>query len=315
MKQSIHHELNIPKALEGRRFDQALAALLPQYSRSQLKSWIDEGEARLNQLKVKPKVIVSGGDAVVLSASLAASHELAPQAVEFDVIFEDGDLIVVNKPPGLVVHPGAGNADKTLVNGLALRFPELTSLPRAGLIHRIDKDTSGLIVVARHSASFQALVRAMAQRKIGRTYEALVNGTMVAGGTIDAPIGRHPSQRTRMAVVANGRAATTHYRVRLSFAAHTLLEVTLETGRTHQIRVHLAHLGHPLVGDARYGARLRVPQQSPPELSEALGAFRRQALHAERLNLSHPVSGEPLQFKAPRPPDLDNLITALEESR
>ena len=227
------------------------------------------------------------------------------------MVYADDALLVINKPAGLVVHPGAGNPDHTLVNGLLAECPELEALPRAGLVHRIDKDTSGLLLVARQPQSFQQLVRLLARRQISRYYETVVTGLLIAGGSIDQPIGRDPRHRTRMRVVAGGRQAVTHYRVLERFRAHCLLGVELETGRTHQIRVHLAHAGHPLVGDHRYGARPRPPRGASQALLEILGQFPRQALHAAQLSFEHPISGESLVFEAPRPADFEALVQAL----
>jgi len=305
------HALCVPPELDGLRFDQALARLLPQYSRSALKQWIEAGQAALNDAPVRPRERVHTGDQVAVTAALAADDTLAPQRVAFRVALLDAAFVVVDKPPGVVVHPGAGNRDRTLVNGLIDRFPELAVLPRAGLVHRIDKDTSGLLLVARTPASYQALVRAMADRRIARTYEAVVTGVLVAGGTIDAPIARDPRQRTRMCVSEGGRPAVTHYRVSARYRAHSLLEVSLETGRTHQIRVHLASRNHPLVGDARYGARPRPPRGADAALVTLLQGFPRQALHAARLAFEHPACGAPMVVESPRPPDLDTLIEAL----
>lgn len=309
------HHLLLPAAVDGLRLDQALAQLLGQYSRSQLKHWIESGDATLNGAVVKPRTRVHAGDAVRIAATLAASAALAPQAVAFTVVYEDAGLAVVHKPAGVVVHPGAGNPDATLVNGLLARYPETAALPRAGLIHRIDKDTSGLLLVARSSAVYQALVRAMAARAISREYLAVVNGVVVAGGTIDAAIARDPLARTRMRVLPGGRSAVTHYRVRERYRAHSLLDVTLETGRTHQIRVHFAWRGHPLVGDSRYGSRPRPPAGADPALLAVLGGFRRQALHAAQLGFTHPVSGTALAFSAPPPADFTDLLAALAADR
>ncbi|MEQ8494913.1 MAG: RluA family pseudouridine synthase, partial [Gammaproteobacteria bacterium] len=233
-----HHALEVPPGLDGLRLDQALAQLLPQYSRSALKQWIEAGQATLNAAPARPRSRVHAGDALAVTATLAPDEALVPQAVGFRIAHEDAACIVVDKPAGVVVHPGAGNRDHTLVNGLLARYPELAVLPRAGLVHRIDKDTSGLLLVARTPATYQALVRAMAARDIARTYHAVVTGVPVAGGTIDAAIARDPNQRTRMRVSEGGRTAVTHYRVLARYRAHALLEVNLETGRTHQIRVH-----------------------------------------------------------------------------
>ena len=227
------------------------------------------------------------------------------------VLYEDADLLVVDKPAGLVVHPAAGNPDRTLVNALLHRDPDLARLPRSGIVHRIDKDTSGLLVVARTLRAHRSLVEQLREHAVVREYEAVAMGVLTGGGTVDAPIGRDPRHRTRMAVVAGGRPAVTHYRVVARFRAHTHVRVRLETGRTHQVRVHLAHLHHPLVGDPVYGGRLRIPAGCSPELAEALRAFRRQALHAARLELTHPANGAPLHWESPLPADLRALLASL----
>ena len=306
-----HHRLRLPAAVDGLRLDQALARVLTQYSRSALKQWIDRGQVTLNGEPARPRTCVRTGDQVHVAATLDYTAALAPQPVEFTLVFADSDLIVIDKPAGLVVHPGAGNPDRTLVNGLLARFPELAALPRAGLIHRIDKDTSGLLVAARTPAAYQALVRALTAREIHRRYLAVVTGVLVAGGTIDAAIARDPLQRTRMRVAEGGRSAVTHYRVAERYRAHSLLNIELETGRTHQIRVHFAWRGYPLVGDTRYGARPHLPPAAGIPLRDQLQHFPRQALHACELELEHPVNGEPLAFAAPLPADLATLLEAL----
>lgn len=307
-----HHEAVVPEGTAGLRLDQALARLFPQYSRTAIRQWIERGLVRVNDAPAgRPRDPVHAGDRLELTAALDAGAAATPQAVDFRIVHADDAIVVLDKPAGLVVHPGAGNPDRTLVNGLLATFPELASLPRAGLVHRIDKDTSGLLVAARSSAAFQRLVRDMAGRRIGRVYETVVNGVLVAGGTIEGPIGRDPAQRTRMRVRPDGRAAVTHFRVLRRFRAHTHLEVRLETGRTHQIRVHMAWRGHPVAGDTRYGARPVLPGNPHPALAAASAALRRQALHARRLSLVHPLSGEPLEFEAPLPADLRALLAAL----
>ena len=304
------HRLRISEAEAGLRLDQALARLLGEYSRAAIKTWIDAGDVTLNARSCRPRDAVRAGDEVYLRATLQASASLQAQPVAFGIAHVDEACIVVNKPAGLVVHPGAGNPQHTLANGLLAQFPELHALPRAGLIHRLDQHTSGLLVVARTQASYQQLIRAMAAREITRVYDALVNGEMISGGTVDTAIGRDPRQRTRMAVRASGRAAVTHYRVTRRFRSHTHIEVQLETGRTHQIRVHMASLGHPLVGDARYGAKPRLPRAPHPMLAAAIKSFARQALHARRLTFAHPVSAQTISVEAALPDDLKTLLDA-----
>jgi 23S rRNA pseudouridine1911/1915/1917 synthase len=305
------HALRLPAQAAGLRFDQALARALPQYSRARLKSWIESGAVQVDGRPLRAKDKVLGGEQVRIEARLAAQTVAAAEAIALTVTFQDRTLLIINKPPGLVVHPGAGNARHTLQNALLALDPKLALLPRAGLVHRLDKDTSGLLVVARTPEAHAALIAAMAGRKIGREYLAVCTGAMTAGGTIDAPIGRHRTQRTRMAVRADGRPALTRYRLAKRFRAHTLVRVELETGRTHQIRVHLAHIGFPVVGDPLYAGRRRVPAGCTPALAAELRAFPRQALHAARLKLTHPVTGREHAWEAPLPEDMQRLLSAL----
>ena len=302
----------IPVDSAGRRFDQALADLFPDYSRSRLSAWIKSGAVLLDGAEVAPRHIVHGGEQVELSVRMQREVGAQPEAIDLDIRYEDEDLFVVNKPAGLIVHPGAGNPDGTLQNALLHRDPKLAEIPRAGLVHRLDKDTSGLMVVARTLRAHTALVEQLSQRSMHRQYEAIVYGTMVAGGKVDQPIGRHPGDRLRQAVREDGREAVTHYRVRERFRAVTLVECRLETGRTHQIRVHMAHVRHPIVGDTTYG-NLRLPKGATPELADALRGFRRQALHAERLELAHPADGRSLVVEAGHPADMEALLVALRE--
>ena len=306
------HALRLPPQSAGLRFDQALARALPQYSRARLKEWIEAGAVQVDGRPLRPKDKVLGGEQVRLEAHLPVHSEVAAEAMPLAVVYQDRALLVIDKPAGLVVHPGAGNAAHTLQNALLALDPKLALVPRAGLVHRLDKDTSGLLVVARTPEAHTALVAALAARAITREYLAICSGVMTGGGTIDEPIGRHRTQRTRMAVRADGRPSVTHYRVVRRFAAHTLVRVQLETGRTHQIRVHLAHAGFPLVGDPVYGGRRRLPAGCPPALTAALNAFPRQALHAASLKLAHPLSGKPMAWEAPLPPDMQSLLAALE---
>jgi 23S rRNA pseudouridine1911/1915/1917 synthase len=307
------HECLIPPELSGERLDQALARLLPDYSRERLKKWIRDGAVTLNERTPRPRDHVAGGDLVRLHAVLEAETPLRPEALPLDVVHEDAAVIVVNKPAGLVVHPGAGNPAGTLQNALLNHAPELVHLPRAGIVHRLDKDTSGLLVVARTLAAHTHLVAALAAREVKREYEAIVSGVMTAGGTIDAPIGRHRADRVRMAVRDGGRPSVTHYRVIERFRAHTHAAVQLETGRTHQIRVHFAHIRYPLVGDPVYGRRLKLPPEPSEALVQVLHGFRRQALHARRLEFVHPESGDAVAFEAPLPADMQGLNEALRE--
>jgi 23S rRNA pseudouridine1911/1915/1917 synthase len=293
--------------------DQALARMFPDYSRSRLKAWLLDGSVLVDGASWRPRDPVQGGETVVLIVTADVVVRAEPEPMALDIVFEDDDLLVINKPAGLVVHPGAGNASGTLMNGLLAHVPQLESLPRAGIVHRLDKDTSGLLLVAKSLPAHTALVRALAERAISRQYLAICNGVLTGGGKIDAAIDRHPVDRTRMAVRETGRPAVTHYTVIERFRAHTYVKVVLETGRTHQIRVHFAHRRHPLVGDPVYGGRLALPAGASEALRDALRSFRRQALHAERLQLKHPVTGEDLSFEAPPPEDFDALLQSLRE--
>ena len=279
------HQLALPPELAGRRLDQALAQLLPQYSRTRIQRWIEEGAVRVNGLAARARDVVVGGETATVEARLPPETGVAAEKLPLDIVHEDAAVIVLNKPPGVVVHPGAGNREHTLQNALLAHDAKLKRVPRAGLVHRIDKDTSGLLVVARTLEAQTALVAALAAHEIEREYLAVCTGAMTGGGTVDEPIGRHRTQRIKMAVRSDGRAAVTHYRIEKRFRAHTLARVRLETGRTHQIRVHLAHVGYPIVGDPVYGGRRRLPAGATPALQCGARGFRRQALHAARLEL------------------------------
>jgi 23S rRNA pseudouridine1911/1915/1917 synthase len=306
------HRLEFPPELAGRRLDQALAALLPQYSRTRIQRWIEEGAVRINGLAPRARDLVVGGETATVEARQADETMIAAEELPLDIVHQDAAIIVINKPPGLVVHPGAGNREHTLQNALLAHDPKLRRVPRAGLVHRIDKDTSGLLVVARTLEAQGALVAALAAHDVEREYLALCTGVMTGGGTVDEPIGRHRTQRIKMAVRSDGRAAVTHYRIEKRFRAHTLARVRLETGRTHQIRVHLAHVGYPIVGDPVYGGRRRIPAGASPPLLAAREAFKRQALHAARLEFVHPKSGKSVSFEAPLPADFKKLLAVLE---
>jgi len=311
--QAETHLLELPFELAGWRLDQALARLLPQYSRSRIQSWIEAGRVQVDGKRPRGRDKVEGGESARVEAHYSIDTRVAPETLPLEVAFADAALLVINKPAGLVVHPGAGNREHTLQNALLAFDPELARVPRAGLVHRLDKDTSGLLIVARTPETHTTLVAALQARDIHREYLALCLGVMTGGGTVDEPIGRHRTQRTRMAVRAGGREAVTHYRIERRFAGHTLARVELETGRTHQIRVHLAHIGHPVVGDPTYGGRRQLIRGASPKAAAALAAFRRQALHATRLVLAHPVSGRAVEVEAPVPADMAALIAALGE--
>jgi 23S rRNA pseudouridine1911/1915/1917 synthase len=303
----------VPDAAAGRRFDAVVAELFPEFSRSRLSLWIKSGDLLLDGRTVRGRELVRGGEAVSLTAVLDVQTRAEPEDIALDVLYEDSQVIVLNKPAGLVVHPGAGNPTGTLVNALLHRDPSLEALPRAGIVHRLDKDTSGVMVVARTLQAHAALVAQLSARGVHRQYLAIVVGALVSGGTATGAIERHPHDRIRMAVREDGRDAVTHYRLRERFRAHTALECRLETGRTHQIRVHMAHLKHPIVGDPVYGGSLKLPKGATPELIEALRGFRRQALHAETLEFQHPTTGEPVRCSAPVPEDMLGLLKALHD--
>ncbi len=313
MTETIKLEATIPVEMAGLRLDQALARIFPEYSRGKLQDWIKAGQVRVDGKLLRPRDPVQSGQTVIIQAMLAAHEQWQPQAINLDIIYEDEAIIILNKPAGLVVHPGAGNRDHTLLNALLFHAPELAQLPRAGIVHRLDKDTSGLLVIARTLPVHHALIKAMQRRQIKREYLALVQGILISGGTIEEPIGRHPTQRTRMAVIASGKSAVTHYRVIERLRQHTFLKVELETGRTHQIRVHMAHIQHPIVGDPTYAGRLKLPAGVSEELKMALTNFKRQALHARHLEFIHPINHKPLSFEAPIPSDLQNLIELLRD--
>jgi len=308
----VRHSWTVDPARADQRVDQAAAAIWPDYSRSRLAGWIRSGELRVDGRTVKPNFRVTPGQELQLTAVLERhDSNPEPEAMRLAVLFEDPDLLVIDKPAGLVVHPGSGNTDGTLVNGLLHFDPELATLPRAGLVHRLDKDTSGCLVVARTARAHTYLVQALKRREIQRHYQALVWGHMIAGGHVDAPLGRHPVDRRRQIVRDDGRRAVTHYRVNRHLAGATLLDLKLETGRTHQIRVHMQHAGFPLVGDPMYGRK-----GSPSGLTDAQRAawrtFPRQALHAVRLVLKHPVSGADIDVVSPMPDDMAGLVETLQ---
>ena len=303
----------VPDEFAGQRLDQALARLFPEYSRSRLKSWLLDGDLVVDGSSPRPRDPVVGGETVTLRVQPEVAVAAEPEPMQLDVVHEDNALLVINKPAGLVVHPGAGNQRGTLLNGLLHHAPELESLPRAGIVHRLDKDTSGLLLVAKTLPSHTALTRRLADREISRHYLAVCAGVLTGGGKIDEPIGRHRTDRTRMCVRDDGRPAVTHYTVIERFGAHTYINVRLETGRTHQIRVHFAHRRHPLLGDPVYGGRLALPKGASERLAATLRRFRRQALHAAKLGFEHPDTGEPISLEAPLPADFAGLLDALRE--
>ena len=301
----------IPAEFAGLRLDQALARMFPEYSRSRLKEWLLAGAITVDGGPKKPRDAVSGGETVVMQPQAQVSVRAEPEAISLEIVHEDDHLLVVNKPAGLVVHPGAGNPAGTLMNGLLHYVPALEEIPRAGIIHRLDKDTSGLLLVAKSLTAHTALVRLLADREISRHYLAVCNGALTGGSTIREPIGRHPTDRKRMSVQQSGKPAVTHFTVKERFTAFTYVNVQLETGRTHQIRVHFAHRRHALVGDQVYGGRLALPKGASEELIQVLRHFKRQALHATRLAFQHPSSGEAIDLEAAPPKDFQQLIEVL----
>jgi 23S rRNA pseudouridine1911/1915/1917 synthase len=313
MTQTVELKVTIPAEMRGLRLDQALASLIQDYSRSRLQQWIRAGEVTLDDRVPQVRQRVQGGEIACIHAEIVEQTSNKPESIPLDVVYEDESLLVINKPAGLVVHPAAGNPAGTLLNALLHYDASLAGLPRAGIVHRLDKSTSGLMVVARTLTAHKKLVEALQARSVKREYLAVVNSVLTAGGRIDAPIGRHPVDRKRMAVVAGGKEAITNYRVEERYRAHTLVRVSLETGRTHQIRVHMAHVHTPVVGDPVYGGRLRLPKGAGDVLKDTLQNFRRQALHAEHLELMHPGSDALVGWQAAVPEDMAGLIQALQD--
>ena len=301
----------VPESAAGRRLDAVVAELFPEYSRSRLSAWIKSGDVSVDGAPARGRDPVRGGEQVALNVVQETQTHAVAEDIPLDVLYEDEHVFVIDKPAGLVVHPGAGNPAGTLVNALLHRDPTLELLPRAGIVHRLDKDTSGVMVVARTLTAHTALVEQLSNRQVHRQYLAVVVGALVSGGTANAAIDRHPRDRLRMAVREDGKDAVTHYRLRERFRAHTALECRLETGRTHQIRVHMQHLKHPIVGDPLYGGSFKLPKGASEELIAALRAFKRQALHAEVLEFMHPASGEPIRCSAPLPADMQQLLALL----
>jgi 23S rRNA pseudouridine1911/1915/1917 synthase len=334
----------VPADCAGLRLDQALARLFPQFTRSQVQKWIKAGLVRIQTAPAvapdvqspvphrgvrisraqdaqerptlarpctSPRVKVRGGERIAMLVPPAPSIADVPQAIALQIVYEDEDIVVINKPAGLVVHPGAGNRMGTLLNALLHHAPMLAALPRAGIVHRLDKETSGLLVVAKSERARQSLIEQLKQRTMSREYVTIVSGVLIAGGSVEAPIGRHRQDRKRMTVTEHGKPALSHYRVLKKYRAHTLLQVRLESGRTHQIRVHMAHIRHPVLGDPVYGGRARLPKEAPASLREALAGFHRQALHAVKLALAHPTNGERMQWSVAVPEDMHRLMEAL----
>lgn len=304
----------VPETMFDKRLDQCLALLFPEYSRSKLKEWILADYVLVDGEVVNtPRLKLKSGELIEIKATQEVQVTNTPQDIDLDIAFEDEHIMIINKHAGLVVHPGAGNQDGTLLNALLAKVPNIDQVPRAGIVHRLDKDTTGLMVVAKTLPAQTSLVEQLQSRSMGREYEALVMGTMVAGGVVDEPIGRHPNKRTSMAVSEAGKEAVTHYRVKEKFRAYTYLRLKLESGRTHQIRVHMSHIKHPLVGDTLYGGRPRLPKHASESFVNTLRGFKRQALHAAQLSLTHPISQEEMTFQAPLPEDFVNLLAEVRE--
>ncbi len=303
----------IPERMTGDRLDVALSEMLPDYSRSKITSWIKSGDALINNKALKPKDKVNGSQVVMLSLNKKQNNDWSAENIALNIVFEDEDIIIINKPFGLVTHPGAGNWNGTLANALLFYDPKLSKLDRAGIVHRLDKNTSGLMVIARNDKSQKYLVEQLQSHSVVREYSAIVYGHMISGGSINDPIGRDPKDRIKQAVSSNGKDATTHYRVINRFKSHTHVKAILETGRTHQIRVHLSHIGYPLLGDPMYGGRVRFPKKANEILKESLLGFKRQALHSKKLTLNHPSTGELMSWKSPLPDDMLDLLNILSE--
>ena len=312
-KESISLKAQVTDEQAGHRIDQVAARLFPDYSRARLQAWMKTGELTVNGQRCKPRESALAGSWLVLDATLQSAENWAAEAMPLSIVYEDEELLVIDKQAELVVHPAAGHHQGTLVNGLLHYCPTLESLPRAGIVHRLDKDTTGLMVVAKNLKSHHALVKQLQSRSVSRQYEAVVQGVMTAGGTISAPLARHPVHRIKRAVSAGGQEAITHYRVVQRYAAHTHIRVNLETGRTHQIRVHMAHLKYPIVGDPLYGGRYRVPPNCAGELAGALETFKRQALHASELKLVHPATKLECRWEARLPDDFAGLLSLLHQ--
>jgi 23S rRNA pseudouridine1911/1915/1917 synthase len=313
--QKVSLEAQVNEVQAGSRLDQAAAELFPDYSRARLQKWIKQGKLLVNGEKSQSKQKLLGDERLSINAILEVQKKWQAEELPLDIVHEDADILVLNKAAGIVVHPAAGNHSGTLLNALLHHCPELMNIPRAGIIHRLDKDTSGLLVVAKTLSSHQTLVADIQARELNREYQALVCGLVTAGGQVDQPLGRHPVQRKKRAVVhgSAGKPAMTHYRVLQKFRAHSLLQVKLETGRTHQIRVHMAHLGYPLLGDPLYGGRLKIPKAASPALIGCLKTFKRQALHAWKLGFMHPSMAKYMEWEAPSPTDMQSLISIIAE--
>ena len=301
----------LPERMKGQRYDSALSEMLPDFSRSKITSWIKYGEALIDKKIFKPKDKVKGNEVVSIEVRHKNTNDWGPEKIPLDIIFEDDHILVINKPTGLVTHPGAGNWSGTLANALLYYDANLSNLDRSGIVHRLDKKTSGLMVIGKNIKSQKYLIEQMQTHSIEREYSAIVYGNMISGGTVNEPIGRDPKDRIKQAVTRNGKKAVTHYRVIDRYRNHTIVKAILETGRTHQIRVHLSHIGYPLIGDPLYGGRVRFPKKASQELKDVLKAFDRQALHSRKLTLKHPETGNLMSWKTELPEDMRNLLDML----
>ncbi|MBV1786705.1 23S rRNA pseudouridine(1911/1915/1917) synthase RluD [Marinobacterium sp. D7] len=313
MSDQVELQAKVPSEMYGLRLDQAVAQLFPEYSRSRLQGWIKDGALTVDGEVRRTRDKLAGGEVIRVAAQLEMIEEHGAEEIPLDIIYEDEHILVLNKPAGLVVHPAAGHADGTLLNALLHHCPEIAQVPRAGIVHRLDRDTTGLMVVAKTIPAQTDLVAQLQERSMGREYEAVVHGVMTGGGMVDEPMGRHPRHRQKMAVLGVGKEAVTHYRLLEKFRAHTHIRLKLETGRTHQIRVHMAHINYPLVGDPLYGGRFRLPKGCSHAMQEVLKNFKRQALHAKRLELWHPDTGEAMAWEIDLPEDLQRLLAVLRK--
>ncbi|MCW8887285.1 MAG: 23S rRNA pseudouridine(1911/1915/1917) synthase RluD [Motiliproteus sp.] len=313
MSEEINLSAQVPYDLGGFRLDQAMAKMFPEYSRSRLQGWIKSGELLVDgkQLRARDKLL--GGEQVTVGVELQSEERWQPEDIPLDIVFEDDHILVINKPAGLVVHPAAGHQQGTLLNALLHHFPAIGTVPRAGIVHRLDKDTTGLMVVAKTIEAQTELVSQLQDRSMGREYEAVVQGVMTGGGEVDEPMGRHPKNRQKMSVSPMGKEAITHYRLVSKFRGHTHIRLKLETGRTHQIRVHMSHINYPLVGDPVYGGRFRQPKGISEDLQDSLRSFKRQALHAKKLELWHPHNGELMSWEVDLPEDMESLLESLAQ--
>jgi 23S rRNA pseudouridine1911/1915/1917 synthase len=316
MSEQLNLEGTISDESSGLRLDQALAQLFSDYSRGQITKWIKAGYVQVNNKELRPRDVVIGGEHVIINAQIEiVDNTWIAEAISLDIVHEDDDVIILNKPAGMVVHPGAGNHDGTLVNALLHHAPQLEGIPRAGIVHRIDKGTTGLLMIAKNLQAHNSLVNQLQERTVLREYQAISMGVMTAGGTIDEPIGRHPVDRKRQAVIGSGKHAVTHYRVVQRYRAHTHIRCKLETGRTHQIRVHLAHARYPLLGDPVYGGRIRLPKGATEATQTALQGFRRQALHAGLLGFIHPSTKQEVSWQVDMPEDMLDMLAVLAKDQ